>query len=217
LSCNARRYGCMAVAVVGVDGRGGSTVCGDEAGDRSGDTFCNKDVLRTTRCRDTERANEGPPVVAIRAGWRVVSRTPGALRVGPDAPTGGAAWVGVVDDDKGMTGTAEGDDGASAAAKVGGDGAGDGKNAVLVWMGAGAGVAVDVGRPKTAGRPCAVSAFTTASQPCSSVLMRSRSSWFSLSRACSRSVRSLSSSATASEAYIVEGSGTAGGAGAGAW
>ncbi|KAF8971191.1 hypothetical protein BDZ97DRAFT_1345941 [Flammula alnicola] len=48
-SCNARRYG-----------SGGTP---DDAGT----------AAETTRCRDTERANEGPPVVATRARWRAVS------------------------------------------------------------------------------------------------------------------------------------------------
>ena len=51
LSRNARRYGRSAAAA-----------------DTDADT-----AAETTRCRDTERANEGPPVVATRARWRVVS------------------------------------------------------------------------------------------------------------------------------------------------
>lgn len=107
-------------------------------------------------------------MVANRASWRVDS----------DSATSNSKSKELVDRD---VWEGEGEMGKTVVfgtitGKVVGD-SGDGE-----WAGGGAGIPV--------GSPWAARALTTASQPFSSVLMRSRSSSFSLSRALSRSCSS---------------------------
>ncbi len=159
LRCNARRYGGIAAGAAG-----------------AGTAF------ETTRCRDTERTNEGPPVVATRARWRVESA----------CVRGRAAAV--------ATGEETGVRGSRSREEC--DGAGEGKAVyagfvVVVVVGvATTGTAGVVGAgavPRAAGRPCAVIAFMTVSHARSSVRMRSLSSVFSRSLSRSRSARRRSS------------------------
>jgi len=125
----------------------------------------------STRCRDIEGGVAS--VVATRARWRVdsdstISNSKSNELVDRDVWEA-VGEMGNTDELGTMTGNAEGD---------GGD-CGGGESAVA---GGEAGMPV--------GSPWAARALTTASQPFSSVLIRSLSSSFSLSRALSRSCSS---------------------------
>ena len=123
----------------------------------------------STRCRDTEEGVAS--VVATRARWRVDSDSTTSNSKSKELDErevlDSAGEMGNTVELGTMTGNPEGD---SIC---------DGESSDLVVAGGGAGIPV--------GNPCAARALTTASQPFSSVLIRSFSSSFSLSRAFSRS------------------------------
>jgi hypothetical protein len=120
----------------------------------------------STRCRDTEGGVAS--VVATRARWRVDSDSATSNSKSNELPDrdvwDDAGEMGNIDELGTMTGNGEGDRGESA---------------VVVSAEGRAGIPV--------GSPWASRALTTASQPFSSVLIRSLSSSFSLSRILSRS------------------------------
>jgi len=122
-----------------------------------------------TRCRDTEGGVAS--VVATRARWRVDSDSTTSNSKSKELDErevlDGAGEMGNTVELGTMTGNPEGDS------------SGDGESSDLVVAGGGIGIPV--------GSPCAAKALTTASQPFSSVLIRSFSSSFSLCRAFSRS------------------------------
>jgi hypothetical protein len=130
----------------------------------------------STRCRDIEGGVAS--VVATRARWRVdsdstTSNSKSNELVDRDALED-AGEMGNMDELGTMTGKFEDDWGCCVEESA----------VVVVVAGGGAGIPV--------GSPWAARALTTASQPFSSVLIRSFSSSFSLSRALSRSCSSSS-------------------------
>lgn len=126
----------------------------------------------STRCRDTEGGIAS--VVATRARWRVDSDSTTSNSKSNELVDRDvwevAGEMGNMDELGTMTGKAEGDCGCI------------GESAAVVVAEGGAGIPV--------GNPWAARALTTASQPFSSVLIRSFNSSFSFSRALSRSCSS---------------------------